>query len=118
MRIARNKINAVLDRQIKKTFIQLICDINNPEEAEVFIKHFFTDQEIDMFSKRLAVAYWLKNKRNYSNIRENLKVSSATISAIQKSMEREGFKLALKKVDADEWAEKWSKRIEKLISKK
>jgi uncharacterized protein YerC len=118
MRIASKKINAVLDRQIKKTFIQLISDISKPQEAEIFLKDFFTGLEHDIFSKRLAVAYWLKNKRTYSNIKQNLKVSTATISAIRKMMQKEGFKLALKKVDADEWAEKWSKRLEKFIGKK
>ena len=82
---------------------------------EVFLSNFFTEAEIETFAKRLAVAYWLKKGRSYSNIRENLKVSSATIAEISSLLDNPGFSLAIKKIEAEEWANQWADKIKKLI---
>ena len=115
MRIQQRKINQTLDTQLRKTFLQLMSDLKNPKEIDLFLKDFLTDSEYEMLTKRLAISYWLKKGRTYANIKENLKVSSATISSVQEITEREGIKLALKKIEADEWAEKWEKKIKKIL---
>ncbi len=74
-----------------------------------------TESEYEAFAKRLAIAYWLRKGRSYSNIKQNLKVSSATIATVQSIMETEGFQLALKKIEAEEWASVWTKKIRKFI---
>ena len=70
-----------------------------------------------VLAKRLAIAYWLKKGRSYQNIKNNLKVSSATIASVQSQMENPGFQLALKKIEADEWASNWSKKIKGFVGK-
>jgi uncharacterized protein YerC len=85
------------------------------EEAETFLKDFFNDAELETFAKRLAIAYWLKKGRSYTNIMQNLKVSSATIASVQEFTEKPGFKLALKKMEAEEWANVWAERIRKFV---
>ena len=115
MRIPRRKINQTLDIRLRKTFIQLVSDFKNPKEIDLFLKDFLTDSEYEMLTKRLAITYWLKKRRTYANIKENLKVSSATVATVQEVMEKEGIKLALKKIEAEEWAEKWGKKIKKII---
>ena len=96
-------------------FNQAVCDFKSPEEIDKFLKDFFTDAEYETFAKRLAVAYWLKKGRSYANIRDNLKVSSATVSSVQSIMDKPGFKSALKKVEAEEWANQWAEKIKKFI---
>lgn len=117
MRISERKVHSSLKNQIAKTFIQAIVDFKNPQEAEIFLADFFTDSEFDTYAKRLAVAYWLKKGRSYTNIRENLKVSSATIASVQNTIDTPGIKLAIKKIEAEEWATQWSEKIKKVIGK-
>jgi len=81
------------------------------------LQDFFNDAELETFAKRLGVAYWLKKGRSYENIKQNLKVSSATIAATLALMEKPGFALALKKMEAEEWANVWAKRIKKFVKK-
>lgn len=115
MRVSDRKLNASLKKQIILTFEQAIVDIKGREEVHNFLKDFFTENEIEVFSKRLAVAYWLKKGRSYSNIKDNLKVSSATIASVQSMMEMEGIKLAIKKIEAEEWSNKWAEKIKKFV---
>src|SRR4030042_3888736 len=115
MRTPQRKINQTLDTRLRKTFIQLMSDLKNPKEIDLFLKDFLTDSEYEMLIKRLAISYWLKKGRTYANIKENLKVSSATVDGVQDITEKEGVKLALKKIEAEEWAEKWEKRIKKIL---
>lgn len=118
MRISDQKLNLSLKNQIAKTFAQVIADLKNLEESESFLKDFLTEGEFEAFSKRMAVAYWLKNGRSYTNIKENLKVSSATIAQVANMSKGKGFQLGLKKIDAELWATKWSEKIKKLVSNK
>jgi|SRR3990167_5881950 len=115
MRVSKRKINSTLETRLVKTLVQAICDFKDKEETEIFLKDFFTEIELATFSKRLAIAYWLRNKRSYENIVENLKVSSATVGQVKEILDKKGIKLALKKIEAEEWADKWSGRIRKYV---
>jgi len=117
MRTSAKNVNPSLKKQITKTFIQVVADLKNLDETESFLKDFFTEKEVDAFAKRLAITYWLRKKRSYGNIKENLKVSSATIAAGQTMMDKEGIKLALKKIEAEEWANQWAEKIRKFTKK-
>lgn len=118
MRTTKKQINPTLKKELVRTFAQVIADIKNKEEAIDFIQDFFEETEIEVFTKRLAIAYWLKKGRSYSNIKQNLKASSATIADISNIAKRKGFQLALKKIEAEEWAELWAKKIKKITGNK
>jgi uncharacterized protein YerC len=115
MRTSTQKLNPSFKSQLIKTFAQTLIDMEKAEEAETFLKDFFNDAELETFAKRLAIAYWLKKGRSYTNIMQNLKVSSATIASVQEFTEKPGFKLALKKMEAEEWANVWAERIRKFV---
>jgi uncharacterized protein YerC len=117
MRTSTQKLNPSFKSQLIKTFAQTLLDLEKPEEAETFLKDFFNEAELETFAKRLAVAYWLKKGRSYGNIKQNLKVSSATVAAAQELMGKPGFKLAIKKMEAEEWANVWSEKIKKFVRK-
>ncbi|MFV1916917.1 MAG: YerC/YecD family TrpR-related protein [Patescibacteria group bacterium] len=116
MRTSDEKINPSLKNQITRTLAQAISDIKTLEEANTFLEDFLTYSELEALSKRLAIAYWLKKGRSYSNIKTNLKVSSATVATVQSMMGSEGLQLALKKIEAEEWANKWAEKIKKFVS--
>ena len=115
MRTSNQQTNPILKNQIIKTLAQTLADLKDPSDVVTFLKDFFNDSELETFAKRLAVAYWLRKKRSYVNIKNNLKVSSATIATIQNTLERPGMKLAIKDLEAEEWANVWSTKIKKFI---
>lgn len=96
-------------------FAQTIADLRDLNEADTFLKDFLNETEYEAFSKRLAIAYWLKKGRSYANIKDNLKVSSATIASVQSVLEKPGVKLGLKKAEAEEWANQWAEKIKKFV---
>ena len=118
MQISKQRVNAILERQLFQTLYQLFADLKTPQEVEAVLKDILSDVELTTVAKRLAVAYWLANGRSYNNIKDNLKVSSASISDIQQGLKRPGWKLALAKVTADEWATHWEQKIKKMIGQK
>ena len=111
MRTSKLKLNNSLQSQIEKTLAQVISTFNSTKEADQFLNDFLNSSEYEVFAKRLAIAYWLKKGRSYSNIKNNLKVSSATVASVQTMMNRPGFKLALKKLEAEEWATQWEEKM-------
>lgn len=95
--------------------MQVISDLHGQDEMEKFLNDFLTESEIEVFSKRFAIAYWLKKDRSYENIKQNLKVSSATIASVAQMAKKPGFQLGIRKLEAEEWANKWADRIKKVI---
>jgi len=118
MQISKRQINQTLERQLFQTFFQMVADLTTPEEVERVFRELLSKTELAIVAKRLAVGFWLSKNRSYTNIKENLKVSSASIAAVQQALKNPGWKLALAKVIADEWANVWAQRIKKVLHRK
>lgn len=118
MRVSKNKINNSLKKEIFQTFLQTIEDLETIEEKRLFFEAFFNEMELETYIKRLAIAYYIKKGRSYKNIKDNLKVSSATIASVDKNINMQGMKIALKKMEAEEWANVWQGKISKITSLK
>lgn len=117
MRLSSQALNPSLKKQVEAMFAQVIADLRDLNEANNFLKDFFNENEYESFSKRLALAYWIKKGRSYRNIKDNLKVSSATIASAQSFTEKPGIKLAIKKVEAEEWANQWAEKIKNIVKR-
>lgn len=111
MQVSKSKVNPLLEKQLFYNFFQLIVDLKSIDDAQLIFKDLLSPSELTSITKRLAVAYWLLKGRSYGNIKDNLKVSSATIADIQPKLKKPGIKLALQKITAEEWATLWEKRI-------
>lgn len=118
MQVSKKKVNPQLERQIYQMWYQLIADLKTPEEAETVMSAMLSETEMTAITKRLAIAYWLKKGRSYENIKDNLKISSATIASVQGELKKQGWKAALEKVLAEEWATKWESKIKGLLKLK
>ena len=92
-------------------------DLKDKHEIEKFLTDFFSDEELEKYIKRLATIYWLKKGRNKENIKRNLLASPKEISEAQSLLKKEGVKLAIKKIEADEWANVWAEKIKKFAKK-
>ena len=117
MQLSKRKLNASIERQIFSILYQLIADVKHPQEAAVLFKDLLSDTERQVVAKRLAIALFLDKGRSYENIRNTLKVSSATIASVQERMGNEGIGLALQKVKADAWADEWAGKLSGLVGK-
>lgn len=74
---------------------------------------FFNEKELEIYVKRMSIIYWLKKGRDKQNIKRNLGASAKEIADAQKFLKREGVKIALKKIEAEEWANVWVEKIKK-----
>lgn len=108
-------MNPTLKKQIVKTFIQTLADFKNIKEIETFLNDFWSEEELETYTKRLAIAYWIKKGRTSENIKENLKATLKEIKDVEKNLNTQGIKLAIKKIEAEEWANVWSEKIKKLV---
>lgn len=104
-----------LQNQVVNTFFQTLEDIKNKNDLEIFFADFFSKKELEIYTKRLAIAYWLRKKRTYENIKTNLKVTTKEIKKVETKLNTKGFKLALKHMEAEEWANKWADTIKKMV---
>ncbi len=118
MQVSKKKINPKIEKQIFGLFFQAINDLKNPQEVKEFLEAILTKTELEAIVKRLAVAHYLEKGRTYENIKKSLAVSSATIAAVQEQLGKgKGFDLALEKIRAEEWADKWAKKISQLVKR-
>ncbi len=117
MRVSQEKLNPSLKKQIEIELAQVLVDLRDLNEAQLFLQDFFNQVERETYAKRLAIGYWLKKDRGYIATKLNLKVSSATIAVVMKMMKKPGFQLALKKMEAEEWANQWTSKIKRIVRK-
>lgn len=99
---------------------QVIADITTKDRAELFLKDFLTETEHVAMAKRLAIMIALEKQQSYEDIKDRIKVSSATIAHIQSQLEKktDGLMLVLRLIKAEEWATKWTGKITGLFGKK
>jgi uncharacterized protein YerC len=107
-------MNPSLKRQLLRTFSQMMDDLKDKREIETFLTDFFDEAELEIYIKRMAIAYWLKKGRDEENIKRNLCATSKEITETKKFLKKDGIKLALKKIEAEEFANVWAERIKKM----
>lgn len=118
MQFSKTKVNPRLKKQIDNLLYQVVADIRNPQEAREFLENFLTKSELEMASRRLGIVYFLNKNRTYDYIKTNLAVSSTTVSSMAEKMENKGVQTALEKIKAEEWAEKWAKKVSEMMGKR
>lgn len=119
MQVSKKDINKKIEKKIFKSLYQVLADLKKPKEIEMFLNDALSETEKTVLAKRLGIAYYLNNNKSYEQTRRELRVSSATIANVQKWMEDggEGLKLALKTIEADEWASKMTSKIGNSVKK-
>lgn len=95
----------------------MLDDLKDKREIEKFLTDFFDEDELEKYIKRISTVYWLKKGRDTENIKRNLQVTSKEISNAERLLKKDGIKLAIKKIEADEWANQWVEKIQKFRKK-
>ena len=117
MRLSNQNLTKSLETEIRQALLQMIADVRTSEEANILISDLLTETEQLAVAKRLAIALLLTKGKSYKEIKQNLKVSSATVAKVQESLSQKGIKLALDKIKADEWAGNWAAKISQTVNK-
>jgi len=118
MQISKKPISPKVKKQIDDLLYKVIADIKGSNEAKDFIRSFLGDNEQEALSRRLAIAYLLNKNKTYAYVKKTLSVSSTTVASIANQMKKgKGFKVALSKIHAEEWAEKWAQKITQVFKK-
>lgn len=108
-------MNTTLQRQIEETFFQTLEDLKTKDGLRTFFKDFLTEADFEKLVKKLAIAYWIKKGRDIENIKNNLDVKTSEINDVKKVMDKKGLKLAIKYMEAEEFANVWARRIKKIV---
>jgi len=82
---------------------------------EEVLGDLLTDTERVAMMKRLGIAVYLDKSRSYEDIKNNLKVSSATIASVAETMGNPGTVEVIKRIKAEEWASDWTDKISRSI---
>ncbi len=95
----------------------ILAELNTPEELKVVMGDLLTDGERTAMIKRLGIAVYLDKGRSYEDIKNNVKVSSATVASVANTLGNPGWQEMIKRIKAEEWAEEWTSKISKSIKK-
>lgn len=97
--------------------IGVLCEVGSPKMMEEILSDLLTDTERVAMMKRMGIAIYLDKSRSYEDIKNNLKVSSATIATVAETMGNPGIIEVIKRIKAEEWASDWTSKISRGLHK-
>ena len=85
-----------------QTLCRAFLSLQNEEECLQFLQDIMTVREIQDMTQRLSVAALLQEGKGYSQIAEEISVSSATISRVNRALNygAGGYQTVLKRLDS------------------
>lgn len=107
-------MNKSLKNGLYRTFFQMLADLKKTGEIESFWSDFLGEKELDGLVRKLATLYWIKKGRDFENIKTNLGTTKTDFEQAKKILSKKGIRLAIKKIEAEEWANIWAEKIKKL----
>lgn len=119
MQVSKKNVNKEIEKRIFKALYQVLADLRKPEGVKNFLDDVLSKTERTVLAKRLGIAWYLNKNRSYDVIRQDLKVSSATIATVQQGLGKsgEGIMSAIKTIEADEWAGEMAEKVKKSVKK-
>jgi uncharacterized protein YerC len=117
MQQSQKPLNKNIENQLEKMFCGLLSETDSPEKIKIFFDDLLTEGERMAVLKRMGIAIYLDKKRSYEDIKNNIKVSSATIASVSEKMGNEGWQEMIKMIKAEEWASEWSDKLSGRIKK-
>ena len=93
-------MNNKLKDPVKEMFFNAVLNLHNIEECYSFFEDICSITELESISQRFQVAIMLKDKKTYKEICAKTKVSTATISRVNRALEygADGYKVALERL--------------------
>lgn len=117
MQLSTNPINKNIEKQLSEMLYGILAELKTPEEVKTVMGDLLTDGERMAMLKRMGIAIYLDKGRSYEDIKNNIKVSSATIASTAENIGNSGWQEIIKRVKAEQWAEEWTAKISKGIKR-
>lgn len=119
MQVSKDDLSKQVEKKIFKALYQSLLDLKNVDQMKKFLEDVLSETERVVIAKRLGIAWMLHQGKSYDAIKNSLKVSSATIANISVMVDNDnqGLKLALKSIEADEWATQVTGKITRSVKK-
>lgn len=117
MQLSKKRLNRNLEKQIRQMLLGVLSEVRTAEQAGEILGDLLTEVEMMAAVKRMAIAIYLDKGRSYEDIKNQLKVSSATIAVVAEQIGNPGYQEVIRRVKADEWATEWSGKIGKGLRK-
>lgn len=117
MQVSTRKLNKTLENQIQQMLLGILCEVDSPQMMAEILADLLTETERVAMMKRMGIAIYLDKARSYEDIKNNLKVSSATIATVAENMGNPGIGEVIKRIKAEEWASDWTDKISRGLRK-
>lgn len=117
MQLSASPINKNIAKQLTNMWLGILAELKTPEEIKTVLGDALTEAEMTAVIKRLGIAVYLDKGRSYEDIRNNIKVSSATIANVASSIGNPGWQEMIRRIKAEEWAEEWTNKLTSRIKK-
>lgn len=116
--VSRYPVSTDVYNRIFEILFKAIADVKLPSDVREFFEDFLTPTERIMLAKRLAIAVLLAKNYDYKAISKILRVSPATIAAVNIFFRYagEGYKKVVKRILNEEKQEKFWNKLDDLLS--
>ncbi len=111
MQLSNNPLNKNIEKQLSEMMYGILAELDTPEEIKMVLNDVLTEGERMAILKRLGIAVYLDKGRSYEDIKNNVKVSSATIASVAEDLGNSGWQEMIKRIKAEEWASEWTDKI-------
>jgi uncharacterized protein YerC len=117
MQLSNNPLNKNIEKQLSEMMYGILAELRSPEDVKMVMNDVLTEGERVAILKRLGIAVYLDKGRNYEDVKNNIKVSSATIASVAENLGNPGWQEMIRRIKAEEWAEAWTDKISKRVKR-
>lgn len=117
MQTSAHNLNHQASKILYQQLLTLLLDFDKLQDLTEFMNDFFTETEMLVFAKRLGILWMLNQGKSYQEIKDQLKVSSATISTMAEMKDKKGILLAIEKIKADQKIEQQASNLAQILKK-
>jgi len=110
MQLSNNPLNKNIEKQLSEMMYGILAELRTPEEVKMVMNDILTEGERTAVLKRLGIAVYLDKGRSYEDVKNNIKVSSATIASVAENLSNSGWQEMIKRIKAEEWATEWTNK--------
>lgn len=115
MQLSNNPLNKNIEKQLSEMMYGILAELDTPEDVKMVMNDVLTEGERMAILKRLGIAVYLDKGRSYEDVKNNIKVSSATIASVAENLGNSGWQEMIKRIKAEAWASEWTNKITKGI---
>jgi len=115
MQLSNDPINKNIEKQLSEMMYGILAELSTPDDVKMVMNDVLTEGERMAILKRLGIAVYLDKGRSYEDIKNNIKVSSATIASVAENLGNSGWQEMIRRIKADEWASDWTEKISKRV---